>query len=324
MSYAYADTTETIADVLTEVTDTEQIETVGRLIQAVSAFIDRFTNRPPGYFLSIGPTAGVKQKINVLVDADGLSQDSQVTLTLTAAGLAGSPLATTIDVVFGVDDSGTIATALNDAVNGVTAITDFLNVDVGDDGISLDIEIKTLAAVDSTFTARVEGVGAGTGVVTTNATVVNAGSYSPATVRRYRGAGKNYLQIGRHVPGSVTVENVATDLFYEHTENGWLFAVDFAGQPGNAGYESDDYSFRYPACSLFTDGALYLVTARWGFVATPDDIDLATKQIVQQVWDRGKGIIGTLSPTGFVVERDIPLTARLMLEGWTRREFELN
>lgn len=323
MSYAYATTAETIDDVLTEVTDTEQIETVGRIIASVSAFIDRFTNRPAGYFLPIGPTTGTKQKINVIVDADGLLQDSTIRLTITAAGLTGSPVQVDVDADFGIDDSGTIADALEAAATAITAITNFLNISVGGDGISLDIEIKTLAAVDSTFTARVEGVGIGTGIVTTNATVIEAGYYSPATVRRYRGAGKNYLQIGRHVAGSVTVENVGTELFYEHPENGWLFAVDLAGQPGS-GYASDDHSFAPGYCNLFVANALYLVSARWGFVATPDDIVLATKQISQQIWDRGKGIIGQISPTGFVIDRDIPLTARLMLEGWTKREFEQN
>jgi hypothetical protein len=144
------------------------------------------------------------------------------------------------------------------------------------------------------------------------------------TLRRYRGTGSNFLQVGRFVPGTATVQNIAAELFYENQDRGsFLMATDNAGVAGS-GYADDDLSNYSVSGRLFAQGSLYLVTAAWGFEATPPDIVMATKQIVQQIWDRGKGIIGQISPTGFVIERDIPLTAKTFLDGWIKREFELN
>lgn len=156
-----------------------------------------------------------------------------------------------------------------------------------------------------------------------------AGYFSPvagdavASVRRYRGTGANYLQIGRHVPDNVAITGVDSTLFYEHPENGWLFAVDEAGQTGVGPYDDRDDA-RIQPFRLFGSGSLYLVSAIWGFAATPDDIRLATMLIAQQIWDRGRGVVGEISPAGFVIERDMPLTARTILDRWTKREFELN
>ena len=210
MPYQYATLAETITDVLSEVTDESeggQQETVGRLIEAASAAVDMFTNRPKGYFL---PAARVPD------------------------------------------------------------------------------------------TDPIEYI---------------------ATVRRYRGTGTNFLQIGRYVEGTLSIEGVAESLYYLHPENGWIYADDAAGGPGNGEY----YDTRYNRPSrLFSNGALYKVSAAWGFAETPSDIVMATKQIVQHIWDRGEGVIGEVSPNGFVIERDMPLSAKTFLSGWIRREFEAN
>lgn len=212
MAYQYADTTETIDDVLSEVTSEDDIETVGRIIEAASAMIDRFTNRPAGYFAAIAP---------VDPEADPLTY--------------------------------------------------------------------------------------------------------PTTERRYRGTGQNFLQIGRYIPGTLSIENVGSELYYLNDANGWPFAKDVAGQPGYAdGGQGPDRFAPVGHTRLFANGALYVVTAAWGFAATPGDIVWATKDITRHIWDRGRGILGDISPTGFVVERDMPLTARTALTGWIRREFELN
>lgn len=142
---------------------------------------------------------------------------------------------------------------------------------------------------------------------------------SPATPRRFRGRGKNFLPIARHVAGSATVTNFEVGGFYEHPINGWLYINNDAAASGG-GY-GDPLPGDEPG---FADGALYIVNARWGFEATPTDIRLATEQIVGQIWDRGQGVIGEISPTGFVIERDIPLTARAFLDKWIRREHEIN
>ncbi len=211
MPYQYATTAETIKDVLSETTHEDDIETVGRILEAASAMIDRFTNRPSGYFAAVPP------------------------------------------------------------------------VDPEDDPLVY-----------------------------------------PTTVRRYRGTGTNFLQIGRHIPGTISVENVGSDLYYEHPENGWLYSVDVAGQAGAGVNDGLDGRFAPLRDRMFITGSLYLVTAAWGFAETPSDISFAAKQIAQHIWDRGRGIIGQISPTGFVIERDMPLTARTALTGWVRREFELN
>lgn len=146
----------------------------------------------------------------------------------------------------------------------------------------------------------------------------------PTFVRRFRGTGSNFLQVGRFIPGTATIQNVGSELFYENQERGsFLFAVDNAGVAGS-GLDAEDLSNYSMSARLFAQGALYNVTAAWGFVETPAPIVMATKQIVQHIWDRGHGIIGTLSPTGFVIERDIPLTAAAFLEPFIKRQFELN
>jgi hypothetical protein len=201
MTYSYADTDETIQDVLTGATSDGQKETVGRLIEAASNLVDRYTERPENYF----------------------------------------------------------------------------------------------AALDNE---------------------------SEPTARRYRGNGKNFLMIGRHVIGSASVQGVADSLFYEHPENGWLFSNDPAGVV--ASYGDDDVTNRTPNSMLWTNGALFIVSARWGFAATPSAIVHATKLITQHLWDKGKGVLGEVSPSGFVIERDIPPTARLALDVWKKRQFEIN
>jgi hypothetical protein len=282
--------------------------------------IDRYTRRPVGYFAGIGSTTGIHKKINILIDADDLLMNSTVRLTITAAGLAGSPLATDVEAVFPTDDSESIAAAFAAALADVEAVNDFFNIAIGDDGISIDLEIKTLAPVDATFAATVAGVGEGTGVVATTSTILEPGSYSPATVRRYRGRGENFLRIGNHVADTVTIDGFAEGDFYE-ASNGWLFATDTpATAPGS--YDDDRYSTR--PIGLFACEALYLVSARWGFAYTPPDIVTACKMIAQHVWDRGQGTFGQVTPSGFVIERDMPPPVRLMLDGWTRKEFELN
>lgn len=144
------------------------------------------------------------------------------------------------------------------------------------------------------------------------------GDEATATERRRRGEGKNYLRLGRHVPGSVLIEGyvVGTD-FYE-ASNGWVYLKD----PADVGNYSDDQrSYR---SRIFVQDAVYLVSAVWGFAETPADIVFACKLIAAHIWDRGQGIFGQVSPSGFVIERDMPPTAATILDNWKRKEFEIN
>lgn len=146
------------------------------------------------------------------------------------------------------------------------------------------------------------------------------GEDTPAkTVRRFRSTGERFLRIPRHVAGSVELTNpaIAADRFYESEANGWLYP---ATQPGVVG---DDYFAGDGVGQVFLNGALYEVTAHWYFAETPADILEAGKQIIESIWAKGKGVIGDVSPDGFVIDRAIPLTAAAMLKPYIKRQFEV-
>jgi hypothetical protein len=147
------------------------------------------------------------------------------------------------------------------------------------------------------------------------------GYFSPAaaepTTRRVRGEGKRYLRLGRYT-GTPTFSSptISVNSYYFNSENGWVYYNDL---PPN-----DEFLPGSLGDNFFADGSIYIVSARWGFEATPDDIQMATALIAGKIWDVGKGVIGEISPSGFVIERDMPPVAKTMLTGWIRREFEIN
>lgn len=325
MPNLYADPTETINDVLPNVktNNASHVATITRIIEAASRLVDSFTNRPVGYFTGIGTDVSTPQKINIAIDIDDLTTDATARLEITAAAIPGSPIAVNVNAEFGVSTNATIATAFAAAIEGNELLAAYLNVT--DNGGDLDLELSVAAPIDETFAATVAAVETGTGLTPTGSTVAVAGEYAvPASVRRYRGRGRNFLQIGRHVPGSVTIDGTSETLYYEHPETGWLYAVDNANVAGVGDGSGDGYIPDRSNQCFFADGALYLITGRWGFAATPADIVYATKLIVGHVWDRGQGVIGEVSPSGFVIERDMPLTAKTLLDRWIKREFEVN
>lgn len=138
-----------------------------------------------------------------------------------------------------------------------------------------------------------------------------------ATVRRFRGEGQDYLRIGKHVgPAAVTNPAVSASVLYE-SGNGWL---RWSQQATNG----DDDFLATIAGGFFRRDQVYSVSARWGFASTPADIKQAVALIVGEIHERGKGVIGEISPAGFVIEREMPLQARAILRPWIRREFEIN
>lgn len=140
-----------------------------------------------------------------------------------------------------------------------------------------------------------------------------------ATQRRFRGEGKNYLRTPRHVgTASIVSPVVAASTVYEN-EKGWILYNDgIAGSGNGPDYFPSDY-----CGGFFSDNSIYIVSAVWKFAAVPSDIELAAALIVGHIWDRGKGVIGQVSPDGFVIERDMPPTAKTMLDQWKRREGEI-
>lgn len=149
------------------------------------------------------------------------------------------------------------------------------------------------------------------------------GYFDPAAVgaaeRRFRGDGENFLRLPVHVFGSisqVTVDGNVIDAanYYESDQNGWLYREDSV-------WQSDEGFTPY---QLWEQGRTFKVTARWGYAATPADIQQAVMLIAVSLWDRQKGTLGDVSPEGFVIERAMPLLAREILDRYKRREFEVS
>lgn len=138
------------------------------------------------------------------------------------------------------------------------------------------------------------------------------------TVRRYRGEGKRYLRIGNHVAGTLSVTSpvIAADRYYEHDSNGWLYALD-------TNFNDEGDYFVNSDC-FFEAGRPYEITAVWKFDPSPADVIEAGSQIVAAIWDKGKGVVGEVTPAGFVVDRDIPLTAAALLKPYIKRPFEID
>ena len=182
------------------------------------------------------------------------------------------------------------------------------------------LALPEIDITDETVLAQVNAILAGVSAGIDRYCDRPAGYFSPSaeepTTRRIRAEGQNYLRIGRHV-GDVEFTNpvVSSTVFYQ-AENGWIYWNE---QP-----VSGDADYFAQADKFFEANRIYIVSARWGFEATPDDIVLATALIAGDLYDRGNGVIGQVSPTGFVIERAMPLPARELLNGWKRREFEIN
>lgn len=145
------------------------------------------------------------------------------------------------------------------------------------------------------------------------------------TERIYRGEGQKYLRIGVHVPGTVLITKpvMSAGATYERPDDphSFLYAKDLFGGTLEDGYfdEIDEEQIK----NFFRSGWSYTVKAVWKFPATPPDILEAGGEIIKTIWDKGKGVVGEVSPSGFVVERAIPLTAAAMLKPYIRRPFEI-
>lgn len=136
-----------------------------------------------------------------------------------------------------------------------------------------------------------------------------------ATTKRITGSNKNFLILPVHVAGTVSVAGISSATYYESDKNGWLYVIT------DAAASIDDYVSDY---SHYWGNRQYLVTARWGFEETPAEIIEATKQIVARWFEQGKGILGDVTPTGFVSERDLPPSAKTLLQSFIKGEYEVD
>jgi hypothetical protein len=140
------------------------------------------------------------------------------------------------------------------------------------------------------------------------------------TEKRVRGEGEYYLRLPVHVIGSVeSVTLNGTDIdtadYYESDKNGWLYLEN-----NSFGLER---TFEVANCRQWIDTAVYKVTARWGYDATPLDLTEAVRLTVLRIWETQKGTLGQITPGAFVVERALPLFAREVLDKYKKREFEI-
>lgn len=129
--------------------------------------------------------------------------------------------------------------------------------------------------------------------------------------RLFVGEGQTYLRLPVHVEGSIDAQTGVTVGGHPVTNwialRGWLYMTKGFGCLGGT----------------WCRGAEYTVRAQWGYSKTPSNIQLACALWAQAVWQRGRGVIGEVSPNGFVIERDMPPTVKTLLMGYRKKEFEI-
>lgn len=150
------------------------------------------------------------------------------------------------------------------------------------------------------------------------------GYFNPAaaevSMKRVRGEGAHFLRLPVHVFGSITTVSISgteidSEDYYESEKNGWLY-LENDSSPVEA-------SFNVCSRERWYDGQIYKVTARWGYAATPLDLSEAVRSIVLRIWETQKGVLGQITPNGFVIERALPPLAKEILDRYKRREFEI-
>lgn len=147
-----------------------------------------------------------------------------------------------------------------------------------------------------------------------------------ATPRNFRGRGTHILPLPVHVFGTVEVSGFAgagaAGAFYENEVSGFLYRGTPNGGANWIGNLSE-IATGADGGAVWTKGAIYSVSARWGYAETPAPIIEAVKQIVARWFAQGQGTFGEVSPTGFVIERSAPPSAILLLNPFVRGEYEL-
>ncbi len=318
---AYADLDQLKADYISDAKSSAEISALSRILDNVSAFVDTYCRRPSGYFNALGELA-TKQKIRNICEGSFVQSFSTgiFRVSITARDLPGSPVVLTPTAGIG-DTDAEIAAAVRAALADHEAIADFFNI--GGTGVNVDLETKTAAENDPTMELEISETDPPVGqtVGNTVSTIITEGDpFQPASIKRVRGEGQHFLRLPVHVIG--TVEEVTlrgsvidTSNYYESDRNGWLYLE-------NTGLGLENI-FLTAMSSNWADCETFDVTARWGYTATPLDIAEAVRQIVMRIWETQKGVLGQLTPNGFVIERAMPPFAKEILDRYRRREFEI-
>jgi hypothetical protein len=141
------------------------------------------------------------------------------------------------------------------------------------------------------------------------------------TEKRVRGEGKHFLRVPFHVFGSIEQvtllgQVIDSSSYYESDKNGWLY-YENTGLHLERTFAQECNEWRW------YEGEVYKVTARYGYAATPADLQEAVRQTVTRMWETQKGTLGQLTPDGFIVERALPLFAKEVLDRYKKRPFEI-
>lgn len=153
-----------------------------------------------------------------------------------------------------------------------------------------------------------------------------SGFFSPndaETEIRVRGEGMNYLRIPLHQIGTISQVKrrdyiLDSASYYESEKNGWLYLEEDYYYPETTGFD-----FCYNTCTWYRD-AIYKVTAKFGYAATPLPIVEATRLMTVNLYETAKGTLGQISVEGFALKPNlIPPDVLKMLEEFRRREFEV-
>lgn len=151
--------------------------------------------------------------------------------------------------------------------------------------------------------------------------------------RTFYGDGTDYIKLPPYVDDG-SVEITLPDGYLENDlEVRDNFLVRVYPDYGNETFDLMDvdrwnryYTARTPLYPRtgWAVGAPVKVTARWGFVAVPDDIELACRRLVERLWrtkdGQVSGIIGDIvRPDGTAIQQALPPFVKMTLENWKSR-----
>lgn len=143
---------------------------------------------------------------------------------------------------------------------------------------------------------------------------------SPAigTARTFRGDGGKILRLPKHIRGTCSITNLTIDDWYESPKDGDLYRGDSANFPNlRDGWVFElNFNTYDRDVPVWINNRVYEVTAQWGYEEIPADIQEATMQIVYRWWHTQAGTLGQITPNGFQIERDIPKSAKAILDNY--------
>jgi hypothetical protein len=142
-------------------------------------------------------------------------------------------------------------------------------------------------------------------------------------LRYFTGEGYRFLRLPPYVYDEgdglgATVSDIDSNLYYRNAASGWLYAKPYP----SGSTPSSPFAF---STAGFARGAIYEVSAIWGFKETPPAIIEAARELTVRAWETQRGIFGQVDPSdGTVIERAMPPFVEAILLEFRRREFEIS